>query len=95
MKRSILWGMTSTTTIKVPKELRDRLAAVARQDHLTLATVIARALDQAEERAFWSAVNSENSSLTDSERAQYRSASAGRDNLEDQTDDELGRRGGW
>ncbi|MDR1152229.1 MAG: hypothetical protein LBK72_07115 [Bifidobacteriaceae bacterium] len=42
-----------STTVKVPVELRDRLAHVAAQRHQTIAAVIATALDSAEERQFW------------------------------------------
>jgi hypothetical protein len=45
-----------TTTIKVPVELRDRLAARAEQEHTTLAEAIRRSLDAAEDAAFWSGV---------------------------------------
>lgn len=41
------------TTIKVPVELRDRLAEIARREHTTLAGAIARTLDGADEAAFW------------------------------------------
>jgi predicted transcriptional regulator len=44
--------MTSTT-IKVPTELRDRLAELAKREHTTLAGAIARSLDRAETAAFW------------------------------------------
>ena len=46
------------TTIKVPSELRDRLAAIAKREHTTLAGAIARSLDAAEEASFWSDVAS-------------------------------------
>lgn len=46
----------TTTTIKVPTDLRDRLAEVARREHTTLAGAIARSLDAAENAAFWEAV---------------------------------------
>jgi predicted transcriptional regulator len=46
----------SSTTIKVPVELRDRLAELARRDQTTLAGAIARSLDAAETAAFWAAV---------------------------------------
>lgn len=46
----------SSTTIKVPKELRDRLATLAGQQHTTLAGVVENALDAVEESAFWSGV---------------------------------------
>ena len=43
----------ASTTIKVPVELRNRLAALAERDHTTLAGAIERSLDAAEESAFW------------------------------------------
>lgn len=43
----------STTHIKVPSALRDRLAARAKRDHTTLAMTLERALDAAEEAEFW------------------------------------------
>lgn len=46
----------TTTTIKVPVELRDRLAELAKRDGTTLAGAIVRSLDAAEESAFWAAV---------------------------------------
>jgi predicted transcriptional regulator len=46
----------SMTTIKVPVELRDRLSALAGREHITMADAVARALDAAEEAAFWSQV---------------------------------------
>jgi predicted transcriptional regulator len=41
------------TTIKVPAELRDRLAEIAKREHTTLAGAITRSLDRAETAAFW------------------------------------------
>jgi predicted transcriptional regulator len=41
------------TTIKVPVELHDRLAVLARRGHTTLAGAIERSLDQADTAAFW------------------------------------------
>jgi hypothetical protein len=41
------------TTIKVPVELRDRLALLARREHTTLAGAIERSLDRADTTAFW------------------------------------------
>ncbi|HEU0239707.1 MAG TPA: hypothetical protein VFR11_10580 [Micromonosporaceae bacterium] len=58
------------TTIKVPSELRDRLAAVAKREHTTLAGAIARSLDAAEEAAFWSDV----AARMDSERGASRAS---------------------
>mgnify|MGYP000940617075 CR=1 FL=1 len=51
----MLAGMP-TTSIKVPVELRDRLSALARQQQLTLAAAITRALDIAETAEFWERV---------------------------------------
>ncbi|MDR1189825.1 MAG: hypothetical protein LBK95_20630 [Bifidobacteriaceae bacterium] len=44
------------TTVKVPVELRDRLAESARRDKVSMATVIDRALDSAEDVQFWERV---------------------------------------
>lgn len=41
------------TTIKVPAELRDRLAEVAKREHTTLAGAIERSLERADTAAFW------------------------------------------
>lgn len=46
----------SMTTIKVPKSLRDRLAERARREHTTLAVVIERTLEAADDAAFWAEV---------------------------------------
>lgn len=46
----------STTSIKVPVELRDRLSAVARRQRVTLAAAISHALDVAETAEFWDRV---------------------------------------
>jgi predicted transcriptional regulator len=45
-----------STTIKVPVELRDRLAALANRENTTLAGAIARSLDAAESAVFWADV---------------------------------------
>ncbi len=45
-----------STTIKVPVELRDRLAALAARESTTLAGAIARSLDAAETASFWTDV---------------------------------------
>lgn len=42
-----------STTIKVPVELRDQLAAIAREQHTTLAGAIYHAIDTAAEARFW------------------------------------------
>lgn len=44
------------TTIKVPVELRDRLAERARRDNTTLAGAIASSLEAAETQQFWQQV---------------------------------------
>lgn len=46
----------TTTTIKVPAELRDRLAERARREHTTLAGAIEHSLDAADDAAFWNEV---------------------------------------
>jgi hypothetical protein len=83
------------TTIKVPTELRDRLAARAKRDHVTLAAVIASALDEAEERQFWAAVREENARLTPEEREKYLHNGTLLDNLDDPEDEAISIRGGW
>lgn len=45
-----------STSIKVPVELRDRLSALARRRHATLAATINHALDIAEAEEFWQQV---------------------------------------
>jgi predicted transcriptional regulator len=83
------------TTIKVPAELRDRLAARAKKEHITLATVIAKVLDESDERQFWNAVRDENARLTDEERAEYVHDSTLLDDLRDTDDEAISIRGGW
>jgi predicted transcriptional regulator len=83
------------TTIKVPTELRDRLAARAKREHVTLAAVIANALDEAEERQFWDAVREENARLTPEEREEYLQNGTLLDDLEDPEDKAISIRGGW
>jgi predicted transcriptional regulator len=87
--------MPSTTTIKVPRALRDRLAAEARAQHLTLAGVISRALDDADERRFWAAVHTANAALTTDDRAGRLVDPTVADDLDDENDHELSRRGEW
>lgn len=45
--------MPTTTTIKVPVELRDRLAAVAEREGTSLAGAIAKSLQELEDARFW------------------------------------------
>jgi predicted transcriptional regulator len=87
-------GMT-VTTIKVPIELRDRLAARAKHDNVTMARVITQALDEAEEREFWERVRAENALITDEERAERVHDSTLLDDLDDPVDEDLSRRGAW
>ena len=81
--------MPMTTTIKVPAELRDRLAARALRQHTTLAGVIARALDESEERAFWEQVREQNGRLSEGERIGRVQDATLADDLVDQADDAL------
>jgi predicted transcriptional regulator len=83
------------TTIKVPTELRDRLAARAKSANVTMAAAIANALDEVEERQFWAAVREENAHLTEEERAEYVHDTALLDNLRDPEDEAISSRGDW
>lgn len=55
--------MSSPTTIKVSRALRDRIAARAAQEKTTLAGAIAHALDVSEEEKFWAEVAHQNRRL--------------------------------
>ena len=83
------------TTIKVPAELRDRLAARAKKDHITLAAAIAKALDESDERQFWDAARSENVRLNPEEREEYLRNGTLLDDLDDPEDKAISIRGGW
>jgi len=83
------------TTIKVPTELRDRLAARAKSANVTIAAAIADALDEVEERQFWAAVREENARLTEDERAEYVHDPTLLDNLRDPEDEAISSRGDW
>jgi hypothetical protein len=78
------------TTIRVPAELRDRLAARAQRQHTTLAGAIARALDESDERAFWEQVREDHARLTDDERSRRAVDPTVTDDLADPVDDALG-----
>jgi hypothetical protein len=80
------------TTIKVPREVRDRLAEVARAQHVTLATALVHALDRAEELDFWTAVREHHAQSSDT--GDHLADVALRDDLADESDDRLGR-SGW
>jgi hypothetical protein len=83
------------TTIKVPTELRDRLAARAKSENITLAAAIAKALDESEERQFWDAVREENARLSEKERAAYLHDDTLLDDVEDAQDEAISARGEW
>lgn len=82
--------MSSVTTIKVPRHLRDRLATRARATHTTLAGALEQALDAADEQEFWAAVRASNAPADRDPLASV----ALRDNLDDAADDALGT-DGW
>lgn len=82
------------TTIRVSKELRDRLQERARAEGVTLAGAIERALDASDERHFWDAVRREHEALSLEERRDYL-RSGGIDDLHDATDDQLSERDEW
>jgi hypothetical protein len=76
----ILIGMPDTvTTIKVPRSLRERIAARAGQQRMTAAEVIAELLDEADRRARFEAVREAYAS-TD---ASYREETEAWDSLAD------------
>lgn len=83
-----------STTIKVPRELRDRLAVRAQAQQTTLAGAIERALDASDEQRFWDSVIAEHAALTRVERETSRAA-GGTDDLADTSDDHLSERGEW
>lgn len=83
------------TSIKVPRHVRDRLAERARREHATLAAVISRALDEADERDFWSKIQAEHALLSPAERAAYESNDAGKDDLADPGDQAIGEEDAW
>lgn len=85
----------TTTTIKVPVELRDRLAEVARRKNITMAAAIAQALDAAEEQRFWDAVRQAHASMAIAQRESYVSDATLTDDLDDAADDQLSALGEW
>lgn len=87
--------MSETTTIKVPKKLRDRLAHQAQRDHVTLGAVIERALDEAEDRSFWAAIADEHAALSSDERASYVADRTVTDDLHDEGDAAVSASNGW
>lgn len=91
----MLVGMPLTTTIKVPRELRDRLSALARAQNTTLAGAITRILDEADEQSFWAAIRAENALLTAEQREERVSDATLTDDLADPADDLLSETDGW
>lgn len=91
----ILDGMSGSTTIKVPRALRDRLARRAQAEHVPLAQVIERALDENEDREFWARVQREHAQLSASDREAFLDGNALRDDLDDVGDNALTERDEW
>jgi len=60
--------MPDLTTIKVPRELRDRLAERARRERLSLAGA---ALDESDDRSFWSSVAAQHAALGEEDRRSH------------------------
>lgn len=86
---------TNATTIKVSRELRDRIAERAHADHVSLAAAISHALDLADRQEFWSATATEHAALSESERAAYRSDATLGDDLADADDDAVTAADAW
>lgn len=84
----------SSTTIKVSRSLRDRLAERAKAQHTTLAGAIEQALDASDEEHFWAAVRREHEALPPEQRAAYLS-SGGSDDLDDTDDERLSTHEQW
>lgn len=78
------------TTIKVPRSLRDRLAARAQRENTTLAGALEHALDETEEHEFWESVRASNAASPQDPLASV----ALRDNLSDPGDDAI-EAGAW
>lgn len=86
---------TQHTSIKVPRHVRDRLAERARREHATLAAVISRALDESEEREFWSKVRSDHEALSPADRTEYERGGTGTDDLRDPVDERTTEENAW
>jgi hypothetical protein len=61
------------TTIKVPRELRDRLARLARQRRATMAEVLDGAVTRLEREAFFARMQSELARLRDGDPPEWES----------------------
>lgn len=84
----------TTTTIKVSRSLRDRIAERARVQGVTMAVAIEAALDASDEQRFWDAVRAEHAALTAEERSEYASTGVA-DDLADAADELISKRGEW
>lgn len=83
----------ASTTIKVSRALRDRLASRAAELETTLAGAIEHALEESDELRFWASVRTEHADLTADERSEYLPMRA--DDLRDSVDDAVSERGEW
>lgn len=77
------------TTIKVPRELRDRLAERAAAEGTTLAGAIRHALDASDQEVFWQRVRRDHARLTDADRRAVVPDPTLADGLADPGDDAL------
>ncbi|WP_456787017.1 hypothetical protein [Cellulomonas sp. P5_C5] len=89
--------MSTMTTIKVPKDVRDRLAALAALEGTSLAGALVHALDRADEQTFWQQVHEANASMTDEQRSVQRDVGIAtlRENLADDADEQISAAGDW
>ncbi|WP_315095103.1 hypothetical protein [uncultured Cellulomonas sp.] len=89
--------MSTFTTIKVPKDLRDRIAALAAHEGTTLAGALTHALDRADEQAFWQQVHEAHAHLTSEQRSAHGDVGVAtlRENLADRSDDQISAAGDW
>ncbi|UZN03074.1 hypothetical protein [Cellulomonas sp. S1-8] len=81
--------MSSLTTVRMPRALRDRLAIRARANDTTLAGTLEQLLDATEEQEFWAAVRVSNARVEHVPGA----PDALRDGLDNADDDALGANG--
>ena len=88
-------NMPLTTTIKIPRELRDRLSALALAQRTTLVGAITRILDDVDEQAFWAATRAENALLATDQREGRVIDATLADDLADPADNLLGETDGW
>jgi predicted transcriptional regulator len=83
-----------STTIKVPRELRDRLTARAEAQGTTLAGAIRNALEASDEEQFWAAIRAEHAALSAREREAYLRAGHV-DTIANPADDVISERDEW